>query len=65
MLWQYPAFCVNRIPGKFQESFAKESKTTISRVPESEVAFHMTYVKNNIGAMSLWVVPGPVEEHVG
>ena len=32
---------------------------------ESEVAFHMTYVKNNIGAMSLWVVPGPVEEHLG
>ena len=25
----------------------------------------MTYIKNNIGAMLLWVVPGPVEEHVG
>ena len=65
MLWQYPAFCVNRIPGKFQESFAKQSKNGFLRDLRQKMAFHMTDIKNKNCAMLLWVVPGPVERHVG
>ena len=65
MLWQYPAFCVNRIPGKFQESFAKQSKSGFLHDLRQKMAFHMTDIKNKNCAMLLWVVPGPVERHGG